>query len=207
MPRAITYYYSLLSPWAYIGHALFMGVVARHGANVEHRPVALGNVFADTGGLPLARRHPARQHYRLVELQRWRLKRGLEFNLQPRHWPFDGKLADRVVVAMVSAGRDPDAFLRRAYAGIWLEERDLADEATLADLADACGLDGAGLVAAAKSEETEARYVQNYRDAVAAEVFGSPAYVLDGEIFWGQDRIELLDDALTSGRPAFRPFG
>jgi 2-hydroxychromene-2-carboxylate isomerase len=206
MPRAVAYFYSVLSPWAYIGHAPFMDLVVRHGVTLEHRPMALGNVFADTGGLPLARRHPARQHYRAVELQRWRARRGLEFHLKPRYWPFDSKLADRVVVAIVSAGHDPDGFLRRAFAGIWTGERDLADEATLVDIVTECGLDGASLLDSAKSDDSEARYVQNYRDAVAGEVFGSPAYVLDGEVFWGQDRLDLLDDALTSGRPPFRPF-
>ena len=77
MPRTLDYYFSLLSPWAYIGHASLMDIVGRHGLTVNYKPVALVQVFADTGGLPLPKRHPARQRYRMFELQRWREKRGL----------------------------------------------------------------------------------------------------------------------------------
>src|ERR671920_296818 len=95
MPRTIDYYFSLVSPWAYIGHAPFMEIAQRHGVEVNHKPVFLGRVFSETGGLPLSQRHPARQRYRIVELQRWREKRGLAFNLQPKHWPFHVTLRDR----------------------------------------------------------------------------------------------------------------
>src|SRR5918997_2282210 len=119
MPRVIDYYFSLVSPWAYIGHGPFMDIVGRHGVEVNYKPVFLGRVFAETGGLPLAQRHPARQRYRLLELQRWREKRGLSFNLQPKFWPFDVGLADRFVIAITAARKDPDAFLRRAFPGGW----------------------------------------------------------------------------------------
>ncbi|MGB3271556.1 MAG: 2-hydroxychromene-2-carboxylate isomerase [Xanthobacteraceae bacterium] len=204
MPRRIDYYFSLQSPWAYIGHALFRDVVARHGAEVACKPVLLVDLFAETGGLPLKRRHPVRQRYRLVELQRWREKRGLDFPLQPAHWPFDATLADGMVIAATLAGHDPDPLLRRAFAAIWQEGRDLADPATLAAIADAAGLAGRDLVARAGSDEVAAIYARNRSEALAADVFGSPSYVLDGEVFWGQDRIELLADALATGRAPYR---
>jgi 2-hydroxychromene-2-carboxylate isomerase len=205
MSRSIDYYFSLVSPWAYIGHAPFMAIAGEHGLAVNHKPVFLGRVFAETGGLPLPQRHPARQRYRLVELQRWRDKRGLSFRLQPRHWPFDVNLADRFVIAIQAAQQDPDPFLRRAFAAVWEEERDLADPGVLAGLAEEAGLDAAHLLDLAQGSTTEAIYALNLENAVAADVFGSPAYVLDGEVFWGQDRLDLLADALASGRPAFRP--
>ena len=76
MSRAIDYYFSLVSPWAFIGHAAFMEIARRHELDINYKPVFLGRVFAETGGLPLDKRHPVRQRYRLVELQRWREKRG-----------------------------------------------------------------------------------------------------------------------------------
>ena len=205
MSRSIDYYFSLVSPWAYIGHAPFMAIAGEHGLAVNHKPVFLGRVFAETGGLPLPQRHPARQRYRLVELQRWRDKRGLSFRLQPRHWPFDVNLADRFVIAIQAAQQDPDPFLRRAFAAVWEEERDLADPGVLAGLAEEAGLDAAHLLDLAQGSTTEAIYALNLENAVAADVFGSPAYVLDGEVFWGQDRLDLLDDALASGREPYRP--
>jgi 2-hydroxychromene-2-carboxylate isomerase len=205
MSRPIDYYFSLVSPWAYLGHAPFVEIARRHGLEVNYKPVFLGRVFAETGGLPLAQRHPARQRYRLVELQRWREKRGLSFSVQPQHWPFDVLLADRVVIAINAAKGDPEPFLRRAFSAIWEEERDLGDPTVVAEVAAQVGFDAAGLVEFAQGSAAEAIYALNLENAMAADVFGSPSYVLDGEVFWGQDRLDLLDDALTSGRPAYRP--
>lgn len=205
MGGTIDYYFSLASPWAYIGHRPFMEIVRRHGVSVNHKPVSLAAVFAETGGLPLARRHPVRQRYRIVELQRWREKRRLAFNVHPKFWPFEPGLADRLVIAILAARQDPDAFLGRAFAGVWEEERNLADPLVLAELAEAAGHDSTALIESAQGSIVEAIYLLNQENAVAAEVLGSPAYVLGGEVFWGQDRLELLDDALTSGRPPYRP--
>lgn len=205
MSRRIDYYFSMGSPWVFLGHAAFMDLALRHGLAVNHKPILLGRVFEQTGGLPLPRRHPARQRYRLVELQRWRERRGVALNLQPRHSPFDVTLADRFVIAILAARGDPDPFMRRAFAGIWQEERDLADPAVVAELAGEAGYDPAPLLAAAQGDVTEAVYALNLENAVAADVFGSPAYVLDGEVFWGQDRIDLLAHALESGRGPYRP--
>jgi len=204
MPRTVDYYFSLLSPWAYIGHACFMDIAGRHGVRVNYKPVALAHVFAETGGLPLAKRHPARQRYRMFELQRWREKRGLAFHLHPKFWPFDGNLADRLVIAAAAAGHDPDRFLRAAFAAVWEGEQNLGEEHTLLALAQGAGLPAPALLEEAKAEATQRRYDANVRDAIAADAFGSPCYVLDGEVFWGQDRLELLDDALACGRKPYR---
>jgi 2-hydroxychromene-2-carboxylate isomerase len=204
MPRQIDYYFSISSPWAYIGHKLFRDVVAAYGLTVNHKPVVLVDLFSETGGLPLIKRHPVRQRYRMLELQRWRDKRGLNFRFQPKYVPLNARLADGLVVAALEAGHDPDPFLRRAFAGVWEQELNLADAETLVRLADDSGLPGKALVERSGSEEISQKYEQNRQEALAADVFGSPAYVLDGEVFWGQDRIELLMDALKSGRPPYR---
>ncbi len=204
MSRRIDYYFSLQSPWAYIGHKLFREVVGTYDLSVNHKPVVLVDLFSETGGLPLLKRHPVRQRYRMIELQRWRDKRGLAFHLQPANWPFDARLADGLVIAAIEAGRDPDPFLRRAFAAIWEDQLNLADPATLIKIADDSGLPGKQLLERSGTDEIGRIYEQNRQDALAADVFGSPAYVLDGEVFWGQDRIELLVDALKSGREPYR---
>ena len=204
MPCQIDYYFSLSSPWAYIGHKLFREVVATYGLKVNHKPVVLVDLFSETGGLPLVKRHPVRQRYRMLELQRWRDKRGLNFHFQPKHAPLNARLADGLVIAAIEAGHDPDPFLRRAFAGVWEDQLDLADAATLVRLADASGLPGQALMERSATDEISQKYEQNRQDALSVDVFGSPAYVLDGEVFWGQDRIELLADALKSGRAPYR---
>jgi len=204
MPRNIDYYFSLLSPWAYIGHVPFMEIVRHHDVKVTCKPILLADVYPETGGLQFPKRHPVRLRYRILELQRWREKRGLKFNLHPKFWPFNAEMADRFVVAVAAAGHDPDPFLRRAFAAIWEEEQNLADDATLISLADGVKLPGTELLADAKRDGSKAKYEQNVKDAITSEVIGSPCYVLDGEVFWGQDRLDLLAGALRSGRKPYR---
>jgi len=204
MPQHIDYYFSFPSPWAYIGHAAFQDVAKTYGCTITYKPVLLGELFAETGGLPLAKRHPARQRYRMLELQRWRDKRGLKFSLHPKHWPFDARLSDSMVLAAIEAGHNPEPFMRLGFTSVWETELNLADAATIVQLADSCGLPGRKLADRAASPEIAQVYEQNRQDAIATGVFGSPGFVLNGEAFWGQDRIDLLADALKSGRAPYR---
>jgi 2-hydroxychromene-2-carboxylate isomerase len=203
MPRQVDYYFSFQSPWAYIGHRAFRDLVSAYDLKVNHKPVVLVDLFSETGGLPLTKRHPVRQRYRMVELQRWRDKRGLKFHLQPANWPFNARLADGVVIAATEAGFDPDRYLARGFAAVWEDQLSLADPATIVKLADESGLPGKQLLERSEQEAISAAYEQNRQDALASDVFGSPAYVLDGEVFWGQDRIDLLGDALKSRRAPY----
>ena len=205
MARRITCYFTTVSPWAYIGHALLLKIAREHDVAVDWKPVNLGEVFPQTGGLPLAKRAPARQRYRMLELQRWREKRGMNFHLHPKHWPFDCALADRSVVAVVQSGQDPASYIGNVFKAVFEEERDVASEQVLGEILRASGHDAQSVLAAAKGPETEAAYKANIAEALATGVFGSPTYILDGELFWGQDRLELLEDALRSGRKAFSP--
>ena len=200
MPRSIDYFLTMASPWAYLGHARFMEMAAAHGATVDPRPVPLRELFPQTGGLMLPQRHPVRQRYRLVELQRWSARRGLPLVPQPRPTRFDPTLLDHAVTRLILDGQDPDAFMRRAFHAIWADCLDLADPAEIDRLADAPGLSER-----ASAPEVAARYDAMLPLALEADVFGSPSYVLDGEVFWGQDRLDLLEEALASGRAPYRP--
>jgi len=201
MGRRIDYHFTVVSPWAYLGLPTLRAVAARHGAEIAWRPVPLQEVFAESGGLPLARRPPARRAYRLVELRRWREARGLPLNLQPRFFPADPSFADRCVIALARTGRDPGDFAMAAHAAVWAEDRDVADPAEVERILAATVPDAAAEVAAAaRGEETARAYAANRDAALAAGVFGSPTYVVEGEPFWGQDRLEMLDRMLASGR-------
>ena len=204
MPRQVDYYFSLQSPWAYIGHKLFREVANTYDLKVNHKPVVLVDLFSETGGLPLMKRHPVRQRYRMVELQRWRDKRGLKFHLQPANWPFNARLADGLVIAAVEAGHDPDRITAAGFCGGVGRPAQSRRSRDAGQIGRRSGLPGKQLVERSGSDEIGAVYEKNRQDALAADVFGSPVYVLDGEVFWGQDRIELLADALKSGRAPYR---
>lgn len=197
MPRSIDYYLSPMSPWTYLGHARLAEIARKHGATVNVKPVDYGKIFPVSGGLPLSRRAPQRQTYRLVELARWRNHLGVPLTAQPKFFPYESNLASRLIIA--ADGRGSGAALRLAGAilkACWAEERNMADEGELAAVAREQGLEPRGLMAAAKSDEAAARYDELTAEAIELQVFGAPTYVYNKELFWGQDRLEFLDRAL-----------
>ena len=203
MQRSIDYWFTLVSPWAALGHAQFVDIAQKHNAAIVYRPVSLGTVFPNSGGLPLAQRHPLRQQYRMVELQRWIAARNSTMKTKPKFWPLDPSLLDQIVIALAQDGKDVEAFLPRAFNAIFSEERDMKDAAVVSAVLGESGLDAASVLASAQSDKVKAIYRSSADAALQNGVFGSPAYVLNGEVFWGQDRLGLLDDALTSGRAPF----
>jgi 2-hydroxychromene-2-carboxylate isomerase len=198
MAITIAYYLSLNSPWTYIGSALFAEIARRHGAHVDVKPAKFGPIFEQTGGLPLPERSPQRRAYRLMELRRWREVRGLPLNVEPKYFPSDDLAAVRLVIAAKLQGKDAHLLSLEFGRAIWEREESLADAAVMAAAAQRAGLDAAALRANGPADaELDALYEQYTQDALKAGVFGAPSYVLpSGEIFWGQDRLELLERAL-----------
>jgi 2-hydroxychromene-2-carboxylate isomerase len=198
MSITITYYLSLNSPWTYIGSAPFAEIARRYGATVDVKPAKFGPIFDQTGGLPLPKRSPQRRAYRLMELKRWREVRGLPLNLEPKHFPSDDAAATRLVISAKLQGKDAHRLSMELGRALWEREESLADAATMASAAQRAGLDASALRAGGPADaELDALFQQYTEEALAAGVFGAPSYVLpSGEIFWGQDRLELLERAL-----------
>jgi 2-hydroxychromene-2-carboxylate isomerase len=204
MPRTVDYFFTLASPWAFLGHRPFLDLAKAHQVAINYKPVDVGEVFPQTGGLPLPKRHPARQRYRILELQRWRELRDIPLKINPKHWPFPAAIANRTIVALARSGADPGHYTQRAFEGVWVKDQDLSQDATLVALLNECGHDGTAILAAAKSDPIGKIYTDTAAEAVERNVIGSPCYVLDGEVFWGQDRLMLLESALNSGRAPYR---
>jgi len=198
MPVTIDYYLSLNSPWTYLGSALFADIARRHGATVNVKPARFGPIFEQTGGLPLPKRSPQRQAYRLMELKRWREVRNIPISIQPKHFPSDDAAATRLVIAAKLQGKDAHRLSLELGRAVWEREESFADSAVIAAAAGRTGLDAAAVRAAAPADgELDRLFDQYTTEAVAAGVFGAPSYVLpSGEIFWGQDRLDLLERAL-----------
>lgn len=196
MPATIEYFVFLMSPWAYLGSERFAAMVQRHGASVRVRPIDAGQVFPASGGLPLAKRAPQRQAYRLVELRRWSQFLQMPFNLHPKHFPVPDGQAARATVALREQGKDAMGFAHACMRAVWAEDRDLSDPATVAAILREQGHDPAALLAAAETPAISAAQQADTELALSLQVFGAPSYVLNGEIFWGQDRLDFLERAL-----------
>ena len=193
----IDYYFTVTSPWSYIGHRPFLDMAEKHGGDVAFKPVDFGVVFGKSGGLPLPKRSYQRRRYRMFELQRWRDFRGTEMNVRPKHFPTDATLSNVMTLIAADEGLNAGALAEAFMRACWVDEKDAGDQVTLIAIADGLGMDGATLATAAISEEGKARADEVTQEALDANVFGAPTYVYRGEPFWGQDRLELLERALS----------
>jgi 2-hydroxychromene-2-carboxylate isomerase len=201
MALTVDYYFAPNSPWTYLGHQRFAEIAKAAGATVNVLPVDLGGkVFPVTGGLPLAKRAPQRQAYRLVELQRFSDFLGQPIVLQPKYFPVATDDAAKLIIA-VDLADGSDAALRltgRILRGVWVDQRNIADARELAAMLAEEKIDPRRLEES-MSQTVHERYEADTRRAIEAGVFGAPSYVVDGEIFWGQDRLDFLQRRLSKG--------
>ena len=199
MSPVVDYYLSPQSPWTYLGHQRFAAIAKAAGARINVLPVDLGGrIFPVSGGLPLSKRAPQRQAYRLVELKRFSEYHGLPLNPQPRYFPVASDDAARLVIA-VDLNEGSDAAMALAGAllrAVWVEERNIADARELAALLAALALPARRLDDA-QSQAVHERYEADSERAIEAGVFGAPSYVIDGEVFWGQDRLDFVQRRLA----------
>ena len=198
MTHSVDYYFSPQSPWTHLGHQRLAAMAKAANARVRVLPVDLGGkVFPVSGGLPLNQRAPQRQAYRLVELKRFSEQLGLPLNLRPKFFPVAGDDAARLIIAVdLADGSDAAMALGAAvFRSVWVDELNIADADVAASLLAALGLPARRLEES-RSSAVQQRYEANTQQAIDAGVFGAPSYVIDGEIFWGQDRLDFVQRRL-----------
>lgn len=199
MAVTIDYYFAPNSPWTYLGHARFAEIAKAAGAKVNVLPVDLGGkVFPVSGGLPLAKRAPQRQAYRLVELKRFSEYLQQPMNLQPNYFPVNADDAAQLIIAVDLADGTEAAMdlTGRILRAVWVEQRNIADAKELAAILAEAKLPAKRLDDA-MSQAVHERYEQDSLRAIEAGVFGAPSYVIDGELFWGQDRLDFMQRRLA----------
>lgn len=197
MTTIVHYYLAPQSPWTYLGHQRLMHMAQQAGAEVRVIPMDLGKVFPVSGGLPLGQRAPQRQAYRFVELERFSKHLQMPLHLRPKFFPVAGDDAARLIIAvdMHQGSLNAAKIAGAVLTAVWAQERNIADAHTLAELLSENQLDAACLELS-HSAEVQKRYDANTQEAIDAGVFGSPTYVIDGELFWGQDRLEFVSRKL-----------
>ena len=196
---SIDYYLGTISPWCYLAGDRLERIASRHRASITYKPLDMMQLFDKTGGVRPAERHPSRMEYRAQELQRWADHLDMTLNLQPAHWPVNMAPSSYAIIAAQQAGGDGDigALVQAFLRATWAEQRDISDDATIRQILEASGFDPAlcdtGLFVGAET------YGRNLDEAVNAGVFGAPFYIIreTDQRFWGQDRLEFLDQALA----------
>ena len=201
MSPHIDYYASLNSPWTHLGAARVEAMAAAHGASLRIWPVDFGTIFPASGGLPLPKRGPRRQAYRLQELARWRDHLGIPINIQPKYFPASEVLSAGCVIALRETVGDAPA-IRLAHSvlkAVWQRELNPGAPETLAMLIKECGLDADAVLKLGAEPRWAERREADTKAALERGVFGAPSYVIGDEIFWGQDRLEFVERRLARG--------
>ena len=203
MSDVIDYYFTAPSPYAYLGHHTLMNIAAKHGKAVNFKPFDIMGVWGESGAVPPGQRPLVRQRYRLVDMQRSAVMRDAAMNAEPAFFPTNPTPADLSICALVSSGADPANYAYSLGKAIWAQEKQIADVTVLHELLTECGHDAEAILALSQSDEIAAVREKNTKEAIENDAVGAPAYVYNGEVFWGQDRLEYLEQMIESGRPAF----
>ncbi len=202
MGKSIDFYFVTISPWSYLGLWRLTDIARCHDATINCKPVDLPRIFETVGYQPFAKRPPALLANRMNELIRWRDYLGAEINLEPKHFPVDATLSLCVIVAAQQQGHDAGELTLALMRGCWVEERDISDRETVIAIATEQGFDGAVLADAAGSESVQKQLAANTDEAIAHSAMGVPTFVVEGESFFGQDRLPFVERKLAGGETA-----
>ncbi|MEO0327595.1 MAG: 2-hydroxychromene-2-carboxylate isomerase [Pseudomonadota bacterium] len=203
MTDQIDYYFTTISPFAFLGHKALMDISQRHNKPVKFKPFNIFSVWEQSGALPPKDRPPVRQRYRLIELQRAGIIRNTTINPKPAHFPTDPTLADCCICALQALGEDPSEFAYQVGRAVWERDLQINDESVLSELLADSGHNAKKVIDHAHTEDIQSERVYNTDAAIKADAIGAPAYVYKGEVFWGQDRLEYLEQMISSGRSCF----
>jgi carboxymethylenebutenolidase len=196
MAVTVDYFMTTSSPWSYLGARRFMEMTRKVGAEVNVYAVDFGAIFAQSGGLPLPKRAPQRRAYRLVELARWKKRLGLPMVIEPQNFPAKTPLSLHLVTATRLAGGDGLRLSTLILEALWEKDLSIDDPEVLAECCRKAGLDAASLLKAAESPEAKAAFDEVTEHAKHSGVFGAPSYIIDEELFWGQDRLDFVAEKL-----------
>jgi len=196
----IDYFMSPSSPWTYLGSKLFTNLAGENKRLVNVYPVNFGKIFPISGGLPLPKRAPQRQAYRLLELHRWKSRRKSAMKVEPTNFPSTAAIPSLAIIAARELGHDALKFSNLILAALWEEDLNIDDPRVIGLLCERSNLNQQAILDYAYSNAAEEKYEQFTNFAIEKSVFGAPSYIVDGELFWGQDRLDFVSEKLKIKR-------
>ncbi len=194
MRKTVYYYHALSSPWAYLGWPQFKALIEKHDLDVVVRPT---RIVTENGGVPLRSRPQPRQDYHAVELDRWRKRLNMPLVLKPKYYPTNNEFSARMVIAADRLGLPSLDLSHALLHALWSEELDVTQPDVRIDVANRLGLDGAKLQAMEDQPEIMQAWLDSHEEAGKRGVFGTPTWVYKDVLYWGQDRLDFLDEALS----------
>ena len=191
----VDYYYSLMSPWAYFGAPRFYKLQKKYGFKINHYPLDILKLFPLSGGEPLSKRSEQRKAYRMMELKRWKKKLNMPINFNPKYFPPSDTIKASCLILLTEDLELKNILSFTLLKYVWVEEKDIGDINILMDLCDQMKINSDYVNKI--PENVEKLYHSLAMKAAKINIFGSPSYVLNKEVFWGQDRLDFLEEALV----------
>lgn len=198
--RKIDFYFSFISLYTYIGYEAFQALVQKYDLEVTYKPIDLHAIFTAGGGLPVSKRPPQRQAYRFVEMQRWAIARNIPLVLKPKHHPSNPEIGHRMLLAAMSNGEDIRQFVGNALKILWVDDLNIEDPQVMVAAANRSDLDGHALLEQSKDPSIQLQIDRLTQEGVDRQVFGTPFFFYEDEPFWGQDRLDMLEELITTNR-------
>ena len=198
--RKIDFYFSFISLYTYIGYEAFQALVQKYDLEVTYKPIDLHAIFTAGGGLPVSKRPPQRQAYRFVEMQRWAIARNIPLVLKPKHHPSNPEIGHRMLLAAMSNGEDIRQFVGNALKILWVDDLNIEDPQVMVAAANRSDLDGHALLEQSKDPSIQLQIDRLTQEGVDRQVFGTPFFFYEDEPFWGQDRLNMLEELITTNR-------
>lgn len=208
----IDYFYSVRSSFTYLGAARLNALAARHDLTIRHFPIDLGVVIgafdnieaqrpADRpyAGARVYEQSPVRESYTRNEYRRWSKRLGIGINVDPSHHYGARELPSGAVILAQRLGLDANVLSHAILQALWRDDRDIADPEVIGALMAEAGLGAQAreFIAQSLSDSVQAEFQENSQEATRRGVFGSPSYFYAGELFFGQDRQDFLEEAIT----------
>jgi len=195
--KKILYFYSVASPFAHLGNKRLIEISKKYSVEIIEKPIDLvGKVFVATGGVPVPQRHISRQNYRLLELKRWGDFLNIKINQKPKFFPpKDPHTPALFCIASIDMGIKIE-FGMKVLEQLWAQENDISNLETLKFIANDLKINFEDLNKLAMSDKIKNIYEANTQEAINMNIFGVPTYIYNNEMFWGQDRLELLEYSL-----------
>ena len=195
----IEYFMSPGSPWSFMGHQRFIEIVNKFNVNVNMYPVNYGEIFPLSGGVPVSKRPIQRQKIRLQELKRWGDFLKINLNLEPKYFPSKSLLPSLIIIASKRKNINQAFNLaNNIMNALWVENLNIDDEETLVNILKKMDLDANEILNYAKSKECEEEMKSGTKFAIEKNVFGAPTYIVNDQIYWGQDRLDFVERHLSS---------
>lgn len=192
--KTVYYFHALSSPWAYLGWPQFKALIEKHDLDVVVRPT---RIVPENGGVPLRSRPQPRQDYHAVELDRWRKRLGMPLVLKPKYYPTNNEFSARMVIAADRLGLPALDLSHALLRALWAEEKDVTVPEVRIAVAESLGLDGRKLQAMEDTPDIIEAWRNSQAEAQQRGVFGTPTWIYRDTLYWGQDRLTFLDEALS----------